>query len=56
MLEKTAGNMEVRKLFAILLLKADFNAANKIIFNIRLIPQIEKTNVIPHKVIGGRRS
>ena len=28
----------------------------KIIFNNRLIPTLEATNVIPREVIGGRRS
>ena len=55
MLEKSAGNFNVQKLRAILLLEADFNAAHKIIFNNRLVPNIEAVNSIPIEVIGGRR-
>ena len=56
MLEKSAGDVNVQKLWAILLLEADFNAMHKIIFNNRLIPSIEAANAIPMEVIGGRRS
>ena len=56
MLEKVAGNINVQKLRAILLLEADFNAMHKIIFNNRLIPSIEAHKAIPMEVIGGRRS
>ena len=56
MLEKVAGNINVQKLRAILLLEADFNAMHKIIFNNQLMPRIEADNVIPIEVIGGRRS
>ena len=55
-LEKSAGNVNVQKLRAILLLEADFNAMHKIIFNNRLIPSIEASDAISMKVIGGRRS
>ena len=48
--------MHVQKLRAILLLEADFNALHKIIFNNRLIPNLEANNAIPMEVIGGRRS
>ena len=33
MLEKSEGNVHISKLRAILLLEADFNALNKIVFN-----------------------
>ena len=56
MLEKVAGNINVQKLRAILLLEVDFNAMHKIIFNNRLIPSIEADKAIPMEVIGGRRS
>ena len=56
MLEKVAGNVNVQKLRAILLLEADFNALHKIIFNNRLIPNLEVANAIPMEVIGGRRA
>ena len=56
MLEKSAGDVNVQKLRAILLLEADFNAIHKIIFNSRLILSIKAANAIPMEVIGGRRS
>ena len=56
MLEKAEGIIDVKKLRAIFLLEVDFNATHKIIFNNRLIPNLEATNVIPGEVIGGRRS
>ena len=56
MLEKKANNISVSKLYAILLLEADFNVANKILFNMRIIPQIEVNNEIPREIVGGRRS
>ena len=55
-LEKIAGNVQVQKLRAILLLEADFNAMHKIMFNNRLIPNIEAMNAIPMEVIGGKWS
>ena len=55
MLEKVAGNIDVQKLRAILLLEADFNALHKIIFNNRLIPKLEEAETIPIEIIGGRR-
>ena len=42
MLEKKLGIIEVSKFRTIILLKADFNTVNKIIFNTRLIPNLEK--------------
>ena len=56
MLEKSAGDVNIQKLRAILLLEADFNAMDKIIFNSSLIPSIEAANAIPIEVIGDRRS
>ena len=56
MLEKSAGDANVQKLRAILLLEADFNAMHKIIFNNRLIPNIEAVNAILMEIIRGRRS
>ena len=43
------------KLRAILLLEADFNALNKIVFNNQTLPTLESTKAIPYKVIRGRR-
>ena len=55
MLEKSAGNIHISKLKAILLLEADFNILNKIVFNSRALLSIEALKSIPSKVIGGRR-
>jgi len=56
MLEKSPGKISVSKLYAILLLEADFNAINKIAFNTRLLPVIEKSKSIPKELVGGCRS
>ena len=56
MLAKVAGNVNVQKLRAILLLEAYFNAMHKIIVNNRLFPGLEATDAIPPEVIGGRRT
>ena len=55
-LEKKENDILVTKLHVILLLEANFNAANKIIFNTRMIPQIEYRNEILREIVGGRRS
>ena len=55
MLEKGTRNVQVSKLRAILLLEADFNALNKIVFNNRTLPSLEANGSIPYEVIGGRR-
>ena len=54
MLEKHPNNISVSKLRAILLLEADFNTINKIIFNTKLIPKLEVQNFIIRENIGGR--
>ena len=55
-LEKSSGKILVLKLRAILLLEADFNALYKIIFNVRILPALEKDNLILSEILGGRRS
>ena len=55
-MEKKANNISVTKLRAILLLEANFNVANKIIFNTQLIPQIEQRDEISKEIVEGRRS
>ena len=55
MLEKEAGNVDVTKLRVILLLEADFNELDKIIFNNRILPKLEQDKAISAEVIGGRR-
>ena len=54
-MEKSPGNINITKLRAILLIEADFNRMNKIIFNSRVILSLETNQAIPYKVIGGRR-
>ena len=56
MLEKSVGNVQVSKLRAILLLEADFNTLNKIIFNNCTLPSLEVSQSILYEIIGGRRS
>ena len=56
MLEKKPGVIKVTILRAILLLEADFNGVNKILFNTRLIPSMEQAHIIPKEIIGGRRA
>ena len=55
MLEKKQGDISVSKLRAILLIEADFNMKNKIIFNMRLILRLKKEGLIPKEIMGGRR-
>ena len=55
-LEKQTGNVNVQKLWAILLLEADFNTLHELIFNNRLILTLEVTNAMLMEVIGGRSS
>ena len=54
-LEKSTENVYVSKLRAILLLEADFNALNKIIFNGQALPSIEASKSISSEVLRGRR-
>ena len=56
MLDKLLGNISVKKLWTIFLLKAGFNTLNKIIFNRRVILSLENNKNIPYKIIGSRCS
>ena len=56
MLEKIEVNMNVQKLQDILLLEANFNTMNKVIYNNRLLRSIEVAEAILIEVISGRRS
>lgn len=56
MLGKVIGIRDVKKLRAILLLEADFNALHETIFNSRLIPSLEHSKEIPIEIIGRRRT
>ena len=54
MLEKVAGNFRVDKLRAILLMEADFNFANKLLFGSRMIHRAEQRKVLPIENYGSR--
>ena len=54
-LEKERGNINIAKLRVILLLEADFIRLNKIIFNSRVLPTLEKQKEILYKIISGRK-
>ena len=53
MLLKKEADLSVSKLRAILLLEADYNAMNKILFNTHLILSLEEYNIIPREIMGG---
>ena len=53
MLEKVAGNIKVDKLRAILLMEADFNFLNKLIFGKRLIQAVTTNHRLPRELYGG---
>ena len=56
MFEKSPEQISVSKLRAILLLEVDFNAVNKIVFNTRLLPTIERSGSIPTELVEGHYS
>ena len=53
MLEKCAGNIKVEKLRAILLMEADFNFINKLMFGHRLMKQVMSKCRLPVEIYGG---
>ena len=53
MLEKIKGVIKVDKLRAILLMEADFNFINKLMFGNRLMKQCKKYNRFPKELFGG---
>ena len=55
MLLKKEADFLVSKLRAILLLEADYNTMNKILFNTRLILSLEEYNMISREIMGGWR-
>ena len=55
MLQKKINSIQVDKLRAILLLEVDINAVAKILFNTRLMPNLETHHLIPDAIIGARR-
>jgi hypothetical protein len=54
MLEKTIGVTLVTKLRAILLMEADFNATNKIIYGNRMMEKARKYNLMPEEIFSER--
>ena len=54
MLEKTFGERLVSELRAILLMEADFNAANKIIYGERMLGNVRKYNLMPDEIFSER--
>ena len=56
MLEKTAGVIKVEKLRAILLMEADFNFFNGLMFAGRMMHQAELHNRIPQECYGSRKN
>ena len=52
MLEKEKGNRLISNLRAILLMKADFNAANKIIFGIRMLDNVRQYKLMPEEIFS----
>ena len=55
MLLKQAGNLNVDKLRAILLMEADFNFANNLFFGKRLTSSMETTNFLPPDTFARKR-
>ena len=50
MLVKTLGVTLVTKLQAILLMEADFNATNKILYGVRMMGQARSYNLMPDEI------
>jgi hypothetical protein len=56
MLEKTKGVIQVDKLRAILLLEADFNFYNGLMFAKRMMDRAKENSWIPNELYGGRHA
>ncbi len=54
MLEKTLGVTLVFKLQAILLMEADFNTTNKIVYGDRMMTNVRKCNLMPEEIFSER--
>ncbi len=54
MLEKTLGVTLVTKLRAILLMEGDFNAANKMIYGVRMMKNVQDHNLMPEEIFSKR--
>jgi hypothetical protein len=55
MLEKSPGVRLISKLRAILLMEADFNAANKILFGQRMLHNTRKYNLMPDEIFSEKQ-
>jgi len=56
MLEKTKGIIQVDKLHAILLMEADFNFYNGLMFAKWMVDRAESQCWIPREIYGGRKN
>ena len=56
MIVKAPRKINVKKLRAILLIEADLNGLHEIIFNTRVLPQIEEDYRTSQEIIGTRAS
>ncbi len=56
MLEKTLGVILVTKLRAILLMEADFNLSNKIMYGIRMMNQAQKHNMMSKEIYSKKKN
>jgi hypothetical protein len=54
MLEKIFGCTLITKLWSILLMEADFNAANKTIYGMRMLANVQKYKLMPEEVFSKR--
>ena len=54
MLEKVLGVRLITKLWAILLMEADFNAANKIVYGERMLNNARKYKLMPEEIFSER--
>ena len=55
MIEKLKGVIRVDKLRALLLMEADFNSLNKLIFSSRMIRSSEQHKRVPEELFGSRK-
>eukprot|EP00804_Cyclotella_cryptica_P024558 CCRYP_020750-RB/>CCRYP_020750-RB protein AED:0.34 eAED:0.06 QI:0/-1/0/1/-1/1/1/0/111 len=55
MIEKSPGVKLISKLRAILLMEADFNAANKIIFGQRMMSNVRKYKLMPDEIFSEKQ-
>ena len=52
MIEKVEGNIRVDKLRTLLLMEAEFNSLNKLIFSSRMIKGMENKNICQKNFLG----